>query len=115
MGVPTTCACSGSSARGGCAPPQMSNGVAPPRRPTGSIPTAMPPAAVDRFGRPGALKLDVLPVPDIDATEVLIAIHTAGVGSWDASMREGWWPGRRRPKLPLVLGTDGSGTVAAVG
>jgi hypothetical protein len=36
-------------------------------------------------------------------------------GSWDADMREGWWPDGERPGFPLVLGTDGSGTIAAVG
>jgi NADPH:quinone reductase-like Zn-dependent oxidoreductase len=29
-------------------------------------------------------------------------------------MRGGWWPGKR-PKFPLVLGTDGAGTIAALG
>jgi NADPH:quinone reductase-like Zn-dependent oxidoreductase len=53
-----------------------------------------------------------LPVPD--ASEVLIALHAAGVGIWDVEMREGWWPGRP-PRFPLVLGTDGAGTIAAVG
>jgi NADPH:quinone reductase len=71
-------------------------------------------AAVVRFGGPKALKLQLLPVPEIDPSEVLIAVHTAGVGSWDADMREGWWPSGR-PRLPLVPGTDGSGTIAAVG
>jgi NADPH:quinone reductase-like Zn-dependent oxidoreductase len=59
--------------------------------------------------------LRVVPVPALDPTEVLIAVHTAGVGSWDADMREGWWPDGERPGCPLVLGTDGSGTIAAVG
>ena len=72
-------------------------------------------AALDRFGGPDVLTLHVVPVPEIDPSEVLIATHTAGVGSWDAEMREGWWPGSKRPRLPLVLGTDGSGTIAAVG
>jgi NADPH:quinone reductase-like Zn-dependent oxidoreductase len=30
-------------------------------------------------------------------------------------MRAGWWPEKKRPPFPLVLGTDGSGTIAAVG
>jgi NADPH:quinone reductase-like Zn-dependent oxidoreductase len=30
-------------------------------------------------------------------------------------MRDGWSPDGRRPRFPLVLGTDGSGTIAAVG
>ena len=45
---------------------------------------------------------------------MLIALHTAGVGSWDADMRAGWSPGGRT-RFPLVLGTDGSGTVVEVG
>jgi NADPH:quinone reductase-like Zn-dependent oxidoreductase len=72
-------------------------------------------AAIDRFGGPEVLKLHTLPVPAIDSGEVLIAVHTAGVGGWDADMRDGWSPGGGRPRFPLVLGTDGSGTIAAVG
>jgi NADPH:quinone reductase-like Zn-dependent oxidoreductase len=45
---------------------------------------------------------------------VLIALHAAGIGVWDAEMRGGWWP-EKRPKFPLVLGTDGAGTIEAVG
>ena len=83
-------------------------------RGTASIPATMRAAAINRFGGPEVLRLQTLPVPSIDPGEVLIAVHTAGVGSWDADMRGGWWPGKR-PPLPLVLGTDGSGTIAAVG
>src|SRR6516225_206130 len=71
-------------------------------------------AAIARFGGPDVLKLRVLPVPVPDADEVLIAVHTAGVGGWDADIRAGWWP-FGRPRFPIVLGTDGSGTIAAVG
>jgi NADPH:quinone reductase-like Zn-dependent oxidoreductase len=45
---------------------------------------------------------------------VLIALHTAGVGVWDADIRGGWWP-EGRPKFPLVLGTDGAGIIRAKG
>jgi NADPH:quinone reductase-like Zn-dependent oxidoreductase len=72
-------------------------------------------AVLGRFGGPRVLTLRVVPVPALDPSEVLIAVHTAGVGSWDADMREGWWPDGERPGFPLVLGTDGSGTIAAVG
>jgi NADPH:quinone reductase-like Zn-dependent oxidoreductase len=71
-------------------------------------------AAIDRFGGPEVLTLHSLPVPVPGPNEVLIALHTAGVGGWDADMRGGWWPGGR-PKFPIVLGTDGSGTIAALG
>jgi NADPH2:quinone reductase len=72
-------------------------------------------AALGRFGKPQVLRLHELAVPEVEPSEVLIAVHTAGVGSWDADMREGWWPEGRRPRPPLVLGTDGSGRIAAVG
>jgi NADPH:quinone reductase-like Zn-dependent oxidoreductase len=50
----------------------------------------------------------------LDKGEVLIKMHTAGVGGWDAEMRAGWSPSGRT-SFPLVLGTDGSGKVAAMG
>ena len=78
------------------------------------IPESMPAAAIDHFGGPEVLTAHVLPVPKIDATEVLIALDTAGVGPWDADIRAGWYPGRK-PRFPLVLGTDGAGVVAEVG
>jgi NADPH:quinone reductase-like Zn-dependent oxidoreductase len=78
-----------------------------------TIPQTMRAAALDRFGGPDVLSIHMLPVPTINAREVLIAVDTAGVGIWDAKMRAG--PGRGRPHTPLVLGADGSGTVVAVG
>ena len=77
-------------------------------------PKTMRAAAIDRFGGPEALTLHELPVPEIDTNEILIKLHTSGVGPWDAAIRGGWWP-EGRPKFPVVLGTDGSGTVAAAG
>jgi len=79
------------------------------------VPQTMRAAAIDRFGGPEVLTIHELPVPAAGAKEVLIAVDTAGVGSWDADMRAGWLPDGRRPKFPLVLGTDGAGVVAATG
>jgi NADPH2:quinone reductase len=79
------------------------------------LPQTMRAAAIDRFGGPEVLTIHTLPVPAIEANEVLIALDTAGVGSWDADMRAGWVPSGGRPRFPLVLGTDGAGIVAAVG
>src|SRR6202046_463872 len=78
------------------------------------IPETMPAAAIDHFGRPEVRHPHVLPVPKIATTEVLIALDTAGVGPWDAAIRAGWYPGKK-PKFPLVLGTDGAGVVVEVG
>src|SRR4029077_13976224 len=55
-----------------------------------------------------------LPVPKPDPDEVLIAVHTAGVAVWDAAVRE--HPQEiKHSRFPLVLGTEGSGVIAAVG
>src|SRR5678815_5457089 len=79
------------------------------------IPDTMKAAAIDRFGPPSALTLHDVPVPRPGPHEVLIAIDTAGIGSWDASIRDGSWrkPGRQR--FPLVPGVDGAGIVVAKG
>src|ERR1700761_8373520 len=78
------------------------------------IPKFMRAAAIDRFGGPEVLTLHSLPVPVPDSQEVLIRLHTAGVGGWDADMRGGWWP-EGQPHFPFVPGTDGAGTIAAAG
>jgi NADPH:quinone reductase len=81
-----------------------------------NIPATMKAAAIDRFGPPSVLRLHTLPVPEPGPREILIAIHTAGVGGWDESIRDGSWrtsPGR--PKFPMVLGTDSAGIVVAKG
>src|ERR1700730_15763465 len=84
------------------------------RRQPWRVPEVMQAAAIDRFGEPDVLTPHTLPVPTPDPGEVLIALDTAGVGPWDLDIRGSWYPGRR-PRFPLVLGTDGAGTVAAVG
>jgi NADPH2:quinone reductase len=79
------------------------------------IPEHMKAAAVDRFGPPSVLTLHELPVPSPGPREVLIALDTAGVGSWDASIRDGSWRKSGRPRFPLIPGTDGAGIVVAKG
>jgi NADPH:quinone reductase-like Zn-dependent oxidoreductase len=76
------------------------------------IPKVMRAAAIDRFGGPEVLSIHSLPVPELDVREVLIAMYTAGVGVWDAKIREGRFASGRE-HFPLVLGTDGAGTVVA--
>jgi NADPH2:quinone reductase len=79
------------------------------------IPESMKAAAIDRFGPPSVLRLHQLPVPNPGPREVLIALDTAGVGSWDASIRDGSWRKPGRPRFPLIPGTDGAGIVVAKG
>jgi len=76
--------------------------------------TVMKAAAIEQFGPPSVFKVMNLPVPKAGPGEVLIALHAAGVGVWDAEVRAGWWPAGR-PAFPLILGTDGAGIVVERG
>jgi NADPH:quinone reductase-like Zn-dependent oxidoreductase len=79
-----------------------------------AIPKTMRAAAIDRYGGPSVLTMHSLPVPEIAANEVLIEVNTAGVGTWDGFMRAG--PSESgQEHFPKILGTDGSGTIVAVG
>jgi len=76
------------------------------------IPKTMKAAVIDRYGGPGVLHVARIPVPEPDPWEILIRVHAAGIGSWDPWIREGGLGGA---KFPQVLGSDGSGTIVAVG
>ena len=79
-----------------------------------ALPQTMRAAAIDKAGGPEVITLHTLPVPRPAADEVLIAVHTAGVASWDVSVRQ-HPEALKHLRFPLVLGTDGSGVIAAVG
>src|ERR1044072_5227907 len=81
----------------------------------GDLPDSMRAAAIDRSGPPSALTLHELPSPKPGPQEVVIAVETAGIGSWDASIRDGSWKTPGRPHFPLVPGVDGAGIVVAKG
>ena len=65
------------------------------------------------FGGIEALSYEDMPCPTPEAGEVLVRIAAAGVGPWDAWVREG--KSVLPQPLPLVLGSDLSGVVVAVG
>src|ERR1700744_835394 len=68
---------------------------------------------VHKFGPPEAMILERVPRPDPSPGEVLVDVHAAGVGPWDGWIRAG--KSALPQPLPLTLGSDLSGTVAAVG
>ena len=84
---------------------------------TTSLEKTMRAAAIDHFGGVDTLKMQTLPVPEVGPDEILIRVESAGVGVWDPWEREGEFAKMfgTKPRFPYVLGTEGAGTVAAVG
>jgi NADPH:quinone reductase-like Zn-dependent oxidoreductase len=68
---------------------------------------------VHKFGPPEVMILERVPRPDPGPGEVLVDVHAAGVGPWDGWIRAG--KSALPQPLPLTLGSDLAGTVAAVG
>jgi NADPH:quinone reductase-like Zn-dependent oxidoreductase len=69
-------------------------------------------ARILRFGPPGVITNDDLPRPEPAAGQLLVRVKAAGVGNWDAFIREG--KVELQP-LPLTLGSELSGVVEAIG
>jgi NADPH:quinone reductase-like Zn-dependent oxidoreductase len=66
---------------------------------------------VSEFGAPSVLKLADIPKPQPDRDQVLVRVKAAGVGPWDAWIREG--KSALPQPLPLIPGSDISGVVEA--
>lgn len=82
----------------------------------GTMTTAEPPTKacrIDRFGPPDVITLADIERPVPAAGEVLVRVRAAGVGPWDAWIRSG--KSALPQPLPLTLGSDLSGIVAATG
>ena len=70
-------------------------------------------AIVTRSGPPDVLVIEEVPQPKPGAHEVLVRVAAAGVGPWDALIREG--KSEVTPPPPLTPGSDLSGIIEAVG
>jgi NADPH:quinone reductase-like Zn-dependent oxidoreductase len=70
-------------------------------------------ARIHKFGGPEVIEVEDVPVPVPASGEVLVRVAAAGVGPWDALIREG--KSKVSPPPPLTLGSDLSGVVEAVG
>jgi NADPH:quinone reductase len=79
-----------------------------------TIPTRMRAAAMDHFGGPDVVHTEIMRVPKLGRREVLVRVHTAGIGTWDPALVDGTFQDMK-PKFPRVIGSDGAGTVIAVG
>lgn len=70
-------------------------------------------ARIHRFGSPDVIVLDDVPRPIPEPDQVLLRVAAAGVGPWDALIRE--QKSAVNVPLPLTLGSDVSGIVEMVG
>jgi NADPH:quinone reductase-like Zn-dependent oxidoreductase len=68
---------------------------------------------VHRFGPPDVITLEDFPPPAPGAGQALVRVKAAGVGPWDAWIRAG--KSALPQPLPLTLGSDLAGVVAAIG
>jgi NADPH:quinone reductase len=86
-----------------------------------TLPPTPPPmmraAVINGFGGIERMEIRSLPLPSVGPGDVLIRVEAAGVGSWDATEREGGYEGAFdfESTFPYVLGWDGAGTIAAIG
>lgn len=70
-------------------------------------------ARIHEFGSPAVIVIDDVPRPTPNKGEILIRVAAAGVGPWDALIRE--HKSLVSTRLPLTLGSDLSGVVEATG
>jgi NADPH2:quinone reductase len=68
---------------------------------------------VHEFGGPEVLKLEEIPTPQPATGQILVRVHAVGVNPYDTYMRSGTYA--IKPPLPYTPGSDGAGTVEAVG
>src|SRR3954447_4289862 len=68
---------------------------------------------VHEFGPPNVMSFEQVPRPSPGVGEVLVKVEAVGVAAWDAWIRAG--KSALPQPLPLTLGSDLSGEVAAVG
>jgi NADPH:quinone reductase-like Zn-dependent oxidoreductase len=69
---------------------------------------------IHEFGGTDVLRLEDLPRPEPELGEVLIEICAASVNPVDYKIREGRYPPIREANLPMTLGRDAAGVIAAV-
>ena len=70
-------------------------------------------ARIHRFGSPDVIEIEDVPCPVPDPDQVLVRVAAAGVGPWDAWIREK--KSVVNVGLPLTLGSDIAGIVESVG
>ncbi len=77
--------------------------------------TTMKAVRIHAYGGPEVLHYEDTPIPQLQPDDLLIRVRAAAVNPVDWKIREGFLQGVLNHCLPLTLGWDVSGEVAAVG
>ncbi len=77
--------------------------------------TSMQAVRIHAYGGREVLKYESAPRPSAGEGEVLIRVHASSVNPFDIAVRAGYLAGYFNHTLPLILGSDASGVVEAVG
>lgn len=93
--------------------PARRDDAMPTRQSTAPRHDRMKAVRVHQFGAIDAMQMEEIERPVPAAGQVLVRVHAAGVGPWDAWVRAGL--SKLGQPLPLTPGSDISGTVEAVG
>jgi zinc-binding alcohol dehydrogenase/oxidoreductase len=64
---------------------------------------------------PEALSYEDVPDPEPDSGEIVVRLSNAALNRRDVFVTQGMYPGAKPEALPVILGSDGSGEVAARG
>jgi zinc-binding alcohol dehydrogenase/oxidoreductase len=64
---------------------------------------------------PEALTYEDVPDPEPDSGEIVVRLRNAALNRRDVFVTQGMYPGAKPDALPITLGSDGSGEVAAKG
>jgi len=67
------------------------------------------------YGRPGVLRFEDVPMPEIGADDLLIKVHCAGVNPADTQFRRGDYRAFVPLPLPFIPGWDVAGSVESIG
>jgi NADPH:quinone reductase-like Zn-dependent oxidoreductase len=70
---------------------------------------------IHEYGSPEVLRYEDAPRPSLQAGDVLVRVHAAGINPVDWKIRDGSMRAHLRYTLPLILGWDVSGVVETVG
>ena len=77
--------------------------------------TTMKAVRIHAYGGPEVLHYEDAPMPQLNPDDLLIRVRAAAINPVDWKIREGYLQGVLNHQLPLTLGWDVSGEVAAVG